>query len=222
MRVIVYVEGVSDREAMRALLMPLLQRKREEGVDINFRPAIKGDAKKYVLLKVPQRAVDIILNDPYSVVVAMPDLYPKNKGFSHETFDELKAGIHKNFNDTLRARGLKDDIRLRDRFKIFCFKYDLEALVLAAEEALRSQLGIDHLKVTWQRPVEDQDHDHPPKQIVENLFREHGKRYRSTVARAILENSDYQNIADKCPQCFKPFVEFLTSLQPVSYHSQPC
>jgi hypothetical protein len=219
MRVIVYVEGISDREAMRALLKPLLQQKRKEGVDINFRRAIKGDAKKFVLLEVPRRAVDI-LNDPYSVVVAMPDLYPKNKGFEHETFDELEAGILKNFNDALRTRGFEDDIRLRDRFEVFCFKYDLEALVLAAEEALRIQLGIDHLEVTWRTPVEDQDHDHPPKQIVENLFRENGKRYKSTVhARAILENSDYQNIADKCPQCFKPFVEFLTNLQPISYHS---
>ena len=25
------------------------------------------------------------------------------------------------------------------------------------------------------------------------------------------------DIADKCPQCFKPFVDFLTNLQPMSY-----
>lgn len=219
--VIVYVEGSSDESAMRALFAPLLQQKRQEGVIIKFFQAPKNDRKKSILTKVPRKAVDIILDEPHSIVVAMPDLYPKNKGFPHETVDELKAGILKNFNDALRNRDVGDDIRLRDRFKVFCFKHDLEALILASEEALRRQLGVDHLEVTWRTPVEDQDHDHPPKHIVESLFREHGKRYRSTVhARAILENSDYQNISDKCPQCFKPFVEFLTNLQPVSYHNQ--
>ena len=171
------------------------------------------------MIEVPRRAVGI-LNDPHSVVVAMPDLYPKNKGFPHETLYELKAGILKNFNDALRNRDVEDDVRPKDRFKVFCFKYDLEALILAAEEALKRRLGADHLDVTWQIPVEDQDHVHPPKRIVERIFEEHGALYEDTVdAPFILGASCYQDIADKCFQCFKPFVEFLTGLQPISYHN---
>ena len=218
--VIVYVEGSSDKSAMEALLEPLIQQKRQEGVIIKFSEAPEGNKKESVLTKVPRKAVDIILNRADSIVVAMPDLYPRCTGFDHETFDELRAGILRNFSDALRNRHVGDDIRLRDRFRIFCFKYDLEALILASEEALKDHLGANLLEVTWRIPVEDQNHDRPPKRIVEKLFEEHGKRYRNTVhAHSILGASSYQDISDKCPQCFKPFVEFLTDLQPVSYHN---
>jgi hypothetical protein len=219
--VIVYVEGPSDESAIEALLESLIQQKRREGVVIEFFEAPRGDKKVSLLTKVPRKAVGIILDKPHSIVVAIPDLYPRNKGFPHETVDELRAGILKNFNDALRNRDVEDDVRLRDRFRVFCFKYDLEALILASEEALKNRLGLDNLEVTWRTPVEDQDHDHPPKRIVEALFKEHGKRYRGTVdAPPILRASDYQDIADRCSQCFKPFVKFLTDLQPVSYHDE--
>lgn len=219
--VIVYVEGPSDKGAMEALLAPLLQQKQEEGITIKFFEVPKGDKKESVLIKVPIRAVDIIRNRRHAVVVAMPDLYPRDKGFKHKTFDELEAGILKNFDAALRSRGVEDDIRLEEHFRVFCFKYDLESLILASEEALRNRLGIEHLKVTWQIPVEDQDHNHPPKRIVEKLFEEHGQSYEGTDdAPAILRRSDYQGIAKRCPQCFKPFVDFLTNLQPASYHNQ--
>jgi hypothetical protein len=198
---------------MLALLGPLLEQKRQEGVNVDFFESPKGDKKTSVLTKVPKRAATIIRNDPSAVVVAMPDLYPKNKGFIHETFEELRAGILKNFADALQAKRGKIDTRLRERFKVFCFKHDLEALLLAAKEALGDRLGVKALKVTWKTPVEDQNHDHPPKYVVEELFMKHGKRYQGTVdAPLILGASKYQVIADQCPQCFKPFVQFLASL----------
>ena len=214
--VIIYVEGPSDRDAMEALLAPLLQQKRQAGIAVVFEPQ---NGKRFVLIKAPRKAVDIILNKSNSIVVAMPDLYPKDDGFfRHETFDELKAGILAEFDKALQRRNIGDDAHLKARFKVFCFKHDLEALVLAAEEALKGQLGLDQLEVTWQRPVEDQDHNDPPKRIVERLFKKHGKYYRGTVhAPLILGASDYLDIADKCPQCFKPFVDFLTNIQPTSY-----
>jgi hypothetical protein len=138
--IIVYVEGPSDKNAMEALLDPLLQRKQEEGITIKFFEAPKGDKKKSVLIKVPRRAADIICKKQYSVVVAMPDLYPRNKAFKHETFNELREGILKNFSSALQSSGVEDDTRLKKRFKVFCFKYDLEALILASEEALRTRL----------------------------------------------------------------------------------
>jgi hypothetical protein len=98
---------------------------------------------------------------------------------------------------------------------VFCFKYDLEALILAAEEALKDRLGAKSLSVTWRIPVEDQNHNCPPKHIVEELFTKHGKRYQGTVdAPLILGASKYQDIAERCFQCFKPFVQFLASLFP--------
>jgi hypothetical protein len=213
MRVIVYVEGRSDITAMEILLGPLLEQKRREGTRIDFFDAPEGDKKKSVLEKVPKKAVNTICNEPDSLVVAMPDLYPRNKGFPHQTFEELEKGIRRNFDAALHAKGKTDDVRLRERFKVFCFMHDLEALVLASEQGLRSRLDARTLAVTWRLPVEDQDHNRPPKRVVEELFEKHGQSYKDTVdAPIILSQSRYQDIADRCPQCFKPFVDFLERL----------
>lgn len=212
-RVLVYVEGPSDKAAMNVLLRPLIEQKMREGISIEFFEAASGDRKTFVLLNVPRRAVRIILNDPQAIVVALPDLYPRNKAFAHETVDQLRQGIEKEFNAELRARGGSDDPRLRERFKVFCFKYDLEALLLAAKEALEVRLEVDSLTPIWIIPVEDQNHDQPPKRIVENLFEKYDKRYIDTVdAPLMLGLADYWEIAEACPQCFKPFVDFLSSL----------
>ncbi len=215
MRVIIYVEGPSDKNAMEALLVNLIDKKSEEGVSIKFFQ-IKGkdndkggDAKKDLLLKAPTKAVDILCSTPNSIVIILPDLYPKNKGFPHETFQELEAGIMNNFSQALREKRIQDE-RLKERFKVFCFKYEMEALILAAESGLRRKLGVadladlTDLKVTWTIPVEDQNHDRPPSEIVEQLFRDYGQKYKKTVEpQLILRNTSYQEIAEKCPQCFK-------------------
>ena len=72
--VMIYVEGPSDKFSMQALLRPLLDQKKDEGVTIDFFESPEGDKKASVLLKVPKRAVNIILNNPNSIVVAVPDL----------------------------------------------------------------------------------------------------------------------------------------------------
>jgi hypothetical protein len=217
MRLIIYVEGPSDKNAMEALLVNLIDQKSEEGVSINFFPIKgekndrRGDAKKELLLNAPIRAVNT-LNDPNSIVILLPDLYPKNKGFPHETFQQLEAGIMNNFSQELQRKGIKDE-RLKERFKVFCFKYEMEALILAAESALRGKLGVTSLAVTWTIPVEDQNHDRPPSEIVEQLFRDYGQKYDKRVdPQLILRNTSYQEIAEKCPQCFKPFVEFIEGI----------
>ncbi len=58
MRVIVYVEGPSDKRAMEGLLKPLLDRKSQQGVRIEFYESPKGDKKESVLTRVPRRAVE--------------------------------------------------------------------------------------------------------------------------------------------------------------------
>ena len=69
------------------------------------------------------------------------------------------------------------------------------------------------LPKTWTIPVEDQNHDIPPKKIVEEIFKKYGKSYKESVdAPIILANARYQDIAELCPQAFKPFVQFLENL----------
>ncbi len=216
MKVMVYVEGPSDKLAMEALFRDLIGEKQKRGVAIRFLEAPKGNKKKSVLLKVPVKAAITIRNNPEARVVALPDLYPKNTGFPHETFEELRKGVLSEFQKALeksKKKSSRSSDSLQERFKVFCFKYDLEALILASESPLKRRLGADSLKKTWRDPVEDQNHDRPPKRIVEDLFESHKQRYQGTVdAPRILGESDYHDLAEKCPQCFKPFVEFLSKL----------
>ena len=209
MKVIVYVEGPSDKLAMEQLLEPLLQNAQSIGVVIDFIPT---EGKRKLVTKTPIKAANILCNDANAVVIALPDLYPKNMGVTHETFSELQEQLQSEFKQIL-ARKCIDDERLGQRFMIFCFKHDLEALILAAEEQLASRLGISSVVCTWIKPVENQNFNHPPKRIIEQIFTEHGDRYQDTIdAPLILGASDYTVIAERCPQCFKPFVEYLESL----------
>ncbi|MBH8577741.1 DUF4276 family protein [Nostocaceae cyanobacterium CENA369] len=218
MRVLIYVEGPSDKLAMQALLGSLIDDKFQQGISIEFFP-VKGsdnnrggDAKKDLLTKTPITAINIIRNQPDSIVVVMPDLYPKNKGFEHETVQELENGIINIFNQTLQSKEINDN-RLIERFRVFCFKHDLEALILAAESELIDVLGIQTMPITWIRPVEEQNHDVPPKRIVETIFQQCGKKYLGSVdAPRILGSARYQDIAELCPQAFRPFVDFLESI----------
>lgn len=209
MKVIIYVEGPSDKRAMEHLLEPLLQKAQSIGVVINFIPT---EGKRKLIIKTPIKAANILCHNADAVVIALPDLYPKNMGVTHETFPELQEQLQNEFKQIL-ARKCIDDERLQQRFAIFCFKHDLEALILAAEEQLASRLGIPSVVRTWIRPVENQNFNHPPKRIVEQIFTEHGDRYQDTIdAPLILGASDYTVIAERCPQCFRPFVEYLESL----------
>lgn len=206
----VYVEGPSDKLALQALLAPLLAQLREQKVFVKFFP---GAGKKFVLLEVPRRAVSILDRNPRDIVVALPDLYPRNQGFDHETPEQLVAGIRELFRGAVRQKKLTNEAELEGRFKVFCFKHDLEALVLAAFDALKSRLQAPGLERTWKLPVEDVDHGRPPKRVVEEIFRSCGKRYKDTVdAPLILGASHHSAVAEECPQCFKPFVDFLSSL----------
>ena len=94
-KVFIYLEGRSDTSAMEVLLKPLLDRKKQEGVIIRFFESIKGHKKETLVMKNPKKAVNIIRNNPNTAVVIMPDLHPKNKGFPHETYQEMKKALEK-------------------------------------------------------------------------------------------------------------------------------
>lgn len=208
-KVIVYVEGPSDRLAMNELLAGLLVRLRRAGVSVDFVPT---EGKRRLMVQTPKKAINILLHDPSTVVVALPDLYPKNIGSTHTTAGELKEALEGEFRKELQEK-LPGDLRPIQRFRVFCFKHDLEALILAAEEPLASRLGVPAVERSWVVPVEDQDHDKPPKRIVEQLFKDVRDFYKDTIdAPLILGAARYQDIAAACPQCFKPFVDFLESM----------
>ncbi|MFH1036123.1 MAG: DUF4276 family protein, partial [Pseudomonadota bacterium] len=212
-RVEVYLEGPSDVFAMEKLLAPLVQRKRREGVGIKFFRARKGDGKAYLVNIAPVDAANTLPMDSGVTMVVVPDLYPKDKPARHETPQELETLVLGNFRKALEDRGRSYSDDLTQRFKVFCFKHELEALLLAVPDRLAHRLGLGSLKPNWRQPVEDQNHEHPPKQVVQALFRRHKKvaYVETSEAPAILAGADYQAIAQACPQCFQPLVAFLES-----------
>ncbi|GFK93328.1 hypothetical protein NNJEOMEG_01160 [Fundidesulfovibrio magnetotacticus] len=212
-RALVYLEGPSDKAAMEALFKPLIATKYAEGASITFHASREGHGKKNVVLHVPRKAAEFVLNNPHAVVAAVPDLYPPNQGFPHRTAGELQEGmvaLFKRHCDRMRPKQWNE---YRDRFRVFCFKHDFEALLLACPDALRAHLGLERLDTAWTLPVEDQNHGHPPKRIVEELFEKCGRRYQGVAdAPMILHGQNPRTLAEACPQCFKPFVDFLETL----------
>jgi hypothetical protein len=212
MKVFVYVEGPADKLAMEALLSALIAEKQSRGIAINFFPTPTGHNKESIVDRLPKRAIDILRNDQDAIVAAIPDLHPFNVGFPHQTPTELAQGLMQQFRDAAHEKQI-DDERILSRFRAFCFKHDLEALILANESSLRTRLGAAKFAVDWVRPVEDQNDQRFPKAVVEDLFKAHKQKYRAVVdAPQILAMSNYADIADACPQCFKPFVDFLEDL----------
>lgn len=207
--VLVYVEGPSDVEGLKILFDQLIADKARSGVSIEFYPS---HGKKNLLNRVLKKSLDIVLHREDVDVVLMPDLYPQNMGFEHETKQELFDGIEKRLRQTLEQKA-SGDLRVLDRIQTFCFKHDFECLILAASKQLRVHLNTQNLRVSWTDPVEDQNHNHPPKRIVEQIFESCGEKYVATEdAFDILANADYQTLAASCPQSFKPFVDYLEGL----------
>jgi hypothetical protein len=157
-----------------------------------------------LLTNAPIRAANAIVNDENIVVVILPDLYPPNIAFPHKTCDELQDGVRKRFQNAASRKSGWDD-RLADRFHVFCLIHDLEVLLLASDELLRDR----RLNApAWRVPPEAQNHDDPPKRVVERLFSPGS--YLSTVdGPRILAKADYRQLADRCPAGFGRFVAWL-------------
>ena len=206
--IFVYVEGPSDGKVLETLLENVIYQARSKGNSLYFYPM---GGKGPLLNKGPLKALNILRNRPNSHVFLLPDLYPKNIFFEHQTFPQLKTGLDKQFAALLNKK--KEDKRLLNQFHVYCMKYDLEVLLLASETALKKKLNTDTFSRTWKRPVEDQDHDLPPKRIVEQLFRDCGMKYIDTIdAPMILAEVDFRELMKVCEQQFKPFIEELLGI----------
>lgn len=205
MRVLVYVEGPADRDALAAVFRSVIEAGRARRVGISFHPQHSKDA---LLDGVPRKAADHLADHPEDLVIALPDLYPMARYVgtrsSHTSFEELESLLHERFE--ARANRLNLEAETRKRFRVHCLKHDLEVLLLAAPVELRQRLGTsDQLRSAWRKPVEDQDDDRPPKRVVEDLFRKYRKRpgyIDTTDAPWILGRADLTAIEAACPQRF--------------------
>lgn len=213
MRVLVYVEGPADVSALQTLLEPIVDAGRKQGVGINFHDL---GGKAPILSDVPRRAADHLHSNPEDWVVALPDLYPMKSydgtDVAHRSFAELTRLLRDRFDRRANKIGL--GLELRRRFRVHCFKHDLEALLLAAPDGLRQRLGTkDQLKGKWRLPVEDQNDDKPPKYVVDDLFKKYRKKpdkYIDTIDAAwILARVSLDEVTRGCPQRFAPFVKEL-------------
>ena len=215
MRVLVYVEGPSDRAALEALLAPLIRTGQERGVGVRFLAA--GD-KGALLRDVARHAADHLSEHPNDWVFALPDLYPMapydGTENAHRSHSELQRLLQGRFTNRASRVGVPD--AALEHFAVYCLKHDLEVLLLAAPDALRGRLNTtDALRGRWHHPVEDQNGDHPPKRIVEALFASYrGKpAYIDTVdAPWILRRANLDSVMSACPQQFAPFVTRLREL----------
>ena len=207
--VLVYVEGPSDAQGLEILFEQLIANKLRSGVSIRFIPS---NSKKNLLHRDIRKALNIVLNRPHADVVLMPDLYPRNMGLMHDTAEELFERIEEQLSVLINQKPSEDE-RVLDRIQTFCFKHDFECLILAASEELKAHLNTRTLNVPWADPVEEQNHNDPPKRVVERIFESCGEKYVATEdAFDILAAADYQDIAASCPQSFQPFVDYLEGL----------
>jgi len=212
-QLIVYVEGESDRLALTTLLEPLIDKKNSEGIAIEFasvgQSGNMSNNKKALLVKYPRKAYQIIRNNRESAVVLLPDLYPYNVGVPHVNHSQLRDGVMYSFAALLSEH----ENELRSRFEVFCFKHDLEVLLLAAIDQLQEYLGMN-IRRTWSEEVEEQDDNNPPKKIIQSLFHKAKKRYGVGTAAEILRKAPLEDIRAKCPQSFAPFLEYIEKLEP--------
>ncbi len=206
--VFVYVEGPSDQLGMRSLFANIINDALSDGNKIDFYPMY---GKEPLLNNGPKKAVNILRNRPDSWVFLLPDLYPKNKPFPHSSYEELKEELERRFDRELQSKHC--DEGLKKRFRVHCFKHDLEALVLASEDILMKRLGTEKFSRAWTIPVENQNHNQPPKRIVEALFSDIGMKYKDTAdVPWILERSDCNDLKRKCAQNFGLFLNNLLEI----------
>jgi hypothetical protein len=209
MKIIVYVEGPSDVLALRVVLRAIIATTMAKGMLIELHDLAN---KKDLLLKGPEKAARIIANSPDAHVFLVPDLYPPNVAFPHGTFAEMKKELRKRFTKALAGKH-RDESLGGQRFHVHCFKHDMEVLLLASEDKLKSHLGLSAIKTSWRRPPETQDLDRPPKRVIETIFRERGRRYRDTAdAHLILADQAPERLADICPDSFGTFYRELISV----------
>lgn len=223
MKVWIYVEGESDRLGLRALWANWREQLRTAGHGIEIIPLT---SKSQFFRKIGPRAAEKLCANNEDIVIGLPDLYP-NQAYAgtrceHSNMTQLKLIQKREVSNALKGVfGVnRPQVRqLLQRFLPSALKHDLEMLLLAAQDQLRSYLGTSESLGNWRNPVEDQNQNHPPKRIVEELFRTKSRTrraYRDTIdASAVLQKvTDIKTIIYseanqiKCP-VFKALLDWI-------------
>lgn len=218
MKIWVYVEGRSDKDALSALCRNWRQDLRTRGWGIEF---VSLKNKSEYLRKIGTRATEKLMNSRHDLVVGLPDLYPnkhyENTEFSHDSLPELKNLQTRLVKRSLRKKsGPVDTDRRISRFYASALKHDLEMLILTVPSHLQSLLGMRNTPHGWRLPPEDQNQNNPPKRIVEKLFRIHRKQsyLEAKDGHAILRNVDLSEVLfdknrdDQCPT-FRAMIDWI-------------
>ena len=196
MKVWIYVEGEADKLALEALWSKWREELRRLGHGIKIIPLAN---KSKFFRKIGPRAARQLYDNNDDIVIGLPDLYPNQPytgtRYAHRNIAELKSVQKKEVSDALQnifSFNSQQVRQLLQRFLPSALKHDLEMLLLAAKDQLRSYLRTPDRLGNWHNPVEDQNQNHPPKRIVEELFRTKSitrRAYRDTRdASAILRN----------------------------------
>jgi len=223
MKVWIYVEGESDRLGLRTLWTNWLEQLRAAGHGIKIIPLT---SKSQFFRKIGPRAAEKLCANNEDIVIGLPDLYPNQEyvgtQFEHRDLTQLMTVQTNEVSNALQnifSVNRPQVRQLLERFLPSALKHDLEMLLLAAQGQLRSYLGTPDRLGNWRNPVEDQNQNHPPKRIVEELFRTKSRTrhaYRDTRdASAVLRNvTDIKTIIYnetnqiKCP-VFKALLDWI-------------
>ena len=174
MKVWVYVEGESDRLALEALWRDWRERLRSGNHGIAVVPL---HDKSRFFRKIGPRAAEKLDNNESDLVIGLPDLHPtnvySNTDFRHDDLEQLQGVQRRLVREKLESifgYPTAQASHALERFFPSALKHDLEMLLLAAKEELRSVLGTSDALGGWPTAVEEQNQAHPPKHVVKELF----------------------------------------------------
>lgn len=210
MKTLIYVEGPTDKAILAAVLQEVRDRARIRNASIEI--IAEGD-KTRLILGVPRKAVLHLEQYQDNWVFIVPDLYPTRSYTANDTHhrsaEELRGIIARRVKELTDRYAEREAASIRRRIKVHCFKYDVESLLLAVPDRLRMRLKTEHrLTGGWVRPVENQNDDHPPKYVVEELFKKYvGRTYIGPIdGPQILSGIKLTELEKACPQSFGPFI----------------
>jgi hypothetical protein len=175
----VYVEGLSDKLGLEALLREEIRNWRQQGIGLRLLP-LKG--KGNLLREIGRKTRLALDKGGIDHVFALVDLFP-----GHTDAESLRQELKQ-----------RVESRWHSQFHAHVAVHDFEAWVLASREELGKRLGIADLH-GFNSPeiVNDQK---PPAEHLKELFIRHKRTYQKEVdGPAILRRTTPVTIARQCP-----------------------
>lgn len=219
MKVWVYVEGKSDKEALSVLWKEWKQKLGRKNWQIQCIP-LKGKSRYFK--SVGPRTAARLLQDKDDLVIGLPDLYPNREyaktEYRHQNLQELKDVQRQLVKQSLLQQdNLAKIDSLMSRFYPSALKHDMEMLLLAAlNHPLQSRRRENDASVKCRFPPEEQNQNRPPKKLVEEFFLATRNRSYREIADsfAILSETTLPNVLfdgrgnEQCPE-FRAMLDWI-------------